>query len=143
MKVLNSILILSLSLFALAQSDPANTPVPYTLEDRDRIMRTEFKIEKLETEHKAIHEKIETEHKAIRSEINGLRNNVEFLQTLILAVLTLIIGQFLHTIYINYNRKNSHSDKISVQLSQLTQRMEKIETNLSSISKKEAFDEIT
>ena len=138
MKIFCCILILILPTVIMGQNDPTNTPVPYTLGDRDRIMRTEFKIEKLETkldsELKAIREKIDTEHKAIHEKI-------DFSQTIMLAILTLIIGQFVHSIWINYNRKDDQNTKSSPELNQLMNRMEKMEETLNALVKKESFDE--
>jgi hypothetical protein len=92
MKLISVILFLALSLAAFAQDN--NTPVPFTLGDRDRLMRNEQKIDALRTEINVRFESVDKQFESVNGRIesvNGriddLKDQIGFLTTLIIFVL--------------------------------------------------------
>jgi hypothetical protein len=91
-KLISVILFLALSLAAFAQDN--NTPVPFTLGDRDRLMRNEQKIDALRTEinvrFESVYKQFESVNGRIESvngRIDDLKDQIGFLTTLIIFVL--------------------------------------------------------
>ena len=103
MKLISVILFLALSLAAFAQDN--NTPVPFTLGDRDRLMRNEQKIDASRTEmgvrfeslRKDMNTRFESVNKQFESvdkqfesvdkQFESIKDQIGFLTTLIIFVL--------------------------------------------------------
>ena len=79
MRIITVILFLFLSVGNLYPQDN-NTPVPFTLGDRDRLMRNEQKIDALRTE-------MNTRFESVDKQIESIKEQINILTTLIIFVL--------------------------------------------------------
>ena len=74
-----------LPLLLFAQDN--NTPVPFTLGDRDRLMRNEQKIDALRTEMNVRFESVDKQFESVDKQFDSLRDQIGFLTTLMIFVL--------------------------------------------------------
>ena len=68
-------LLLLLPILGFTQK-PENTPVPYTLADRDRLNRVEIRLEALEDNMKTFRKEIREDMNVLRTEIRGDMNTL-------------------------------------------------------------------
>ena len=86
MQFLTTILFLLLVAGNLYPQDN-NTPVPFTLGDRDRLMRNEQKIDALRTEMNVRFESVDKQFESVDKQFESIKEQIGFLTTLIIFVL--------------------------------------------------------
>jgi hypothetical protein len=108
-----AILFLLLSVVSFAQDN--NTPVPFTLGDRDRLMRNEQKIDALRTEmnikFESIQKNMNTRFEAVQDGIKATNARIDDLKDqygYIMALLIFIIGAMMSLIgFVVYDRRTA------------------------------------
>jgi len=81
------IVILFFLISGISFAQDNNTPVPFTLGDRDRLMRNEQKIDALRTEMNVRFESVDKQFESVDKQFDSLRDQIGFLTTLMIFVL--------------------------------------------------------
>ena len=88
-----------------------NTPVPFTLGDRDRLMRNEQNIKNVRTEIDALRAEMNVKFESVQDSINSTNARIDDLKDLfgyVMALLILIIGAIMSLIgYVIYDRRTA------------------------------------
>ncbi len=136
MKKLFTIIVIFLMVFqAMAQT----REVPFTLDDRDRIMRTEEQVKSLRNEMNAKFEAVETKFEAVETKIEAVDSKFEPLYWafgILIALMLFILG------YIIWDRRTA-LNPIQHKTQSIEDRMNKLENVYREQAKKDpAFAEI-
>ena len=121
------------------QAKPQSQQVAFTLEDRDRIMRTEERVQSLRNEMNAKFEALDTKFGAIDTKFEAIDSKIETLYWgfgILIALMLFLFG------YIIWNRRTALNPVQNKTLS-LEERMSKIEFTFREQAKKDpGFAEI-
>ncbi len=141
-KLLTIIILLGLVFQALAQT----REVPFTLDDRDRIMRTEERVESLRNEMNAKFEAVETKFEALETKIQALETKIDAVNSkfepLYWAFGILITLMFFILGFIIWDRRTA-LNPIQHKTQTIEDRMNKLENVYREQAKKDpAFAEL-
>ena len=78
--------------FGQSKDERANTPVPFTLADRDRLIKLEVQVE-------ALDDKIDTEIGSLRREIDSLCREMDSVRSLMYIIIAGIFGLIGFTVW--------------------------------------------
>ena len=106
MKIIITILLFFTALSITAKDN--NTPVPFTLGDRDRLMRNEQKIDALRNEinirFESVDKRFDSMEKEMNSKFESLNTQINFL----IALIILVIGGMMSLIgFVIYDRRTA------------------------------------
>jgi tetrahydromethanopterin S-methyltransferase subunit G len=127
-KILISVTVLAL--LTITNLSFAAKEVPYTLEDRDRLIRVEEGL-------KAVNQRIDGLDKAVNQRIDGLDGKVNGLQNLIYVLIGAVIAQTIGIVgFTLWDRRSALAPAIRKN-KEIEEREEKIEKALKEVAQKD------